>query len=391
MREACRDCGMEKTAHIASWTDGILEPVAQKGAQLIPRALERTVGAGIDAALYGLGVFSPTETYSERDIGARAWCLAQAARERGIMIRATRGPFGFINYFEFDTPSRTLRFEGLPIEQPDAHRIDDKGAVKTALASAGFPVLPGRAFWFWQKRGARAFARAIGFPLVVKPTNGSYSRHVSTNISNETELERAVRHALRYGPSFLVERYLPDARVVRATVVGDDFLACAERIPANVVGDGTHTIRELIDKKNSHPLRGEITQHEAVLFKIVEDATTDALLAAEGYQKNSVPPRDAVVLLQRDPFVRLGADCREVTGVAHPENIALFKDIARHFETPLVGIDFICRDITASWKNQDCAILELNSLPCIEIHHYPSEGTPQNVAGAILDYALSRA
>ena len=73
----------------------------------------------------------------------------------------------------------------------------------------------------------------------------------------------------------------------------------------------------------------------------------------------------------------------EVTDIAHPDNIQLFKDTAKIFDTRLVGLDFIVPEIEKSWKNQNCAILELNSVPCIELHHFPSSGEPKNVAGAV--------
>jgi len=51
----------------------------------------------------------------------------------------------------------------------------------------------------------------------------------------------------------------------------------------------------------------------------------------------------------------------------------------------VVGIDFLCENISKSWKKQKCAILELNSVPSIELHHFPSAGVPQNVAKAMVD------
>jgi len=51
----------------------------------------------------------------------------------------------------------------------------------------------------------------------------------------------------------------------------------------------------------------------------------------------------------------------------------------------LTGIDFLAQDIAVSWKEQPCAILELNSVPCIEVHHFPSSGAPTNPAKALAD------
>jgi len=42
-------------------------------------------------------------------------------------------------------------------------------------------------------------------------------------------------------------------------------------------------------------------------------------------------------------------------------------------------------NISRSYKEQPCAILELNNMPCIELHLFPSSGKPQNVAKAVVD------
>jgi cyanophycin synthetase len=113
--------------------------------------------------------------------------------------------------------------------------------------------------------------------------------------------------------------------------------------------------------------------------------TTDRLLGEQGHTLNTVPEEEEVVYLQADPFLTLGGDLVEVTEATHPENLQLFKDIAKFFDMRLVGIDFIAPDINASFTSQQCAVLELNSVPCIELHHFPSSGRPQNVAGALVD------
>ena len=88
--------------------------------------------------------------------------------------------------------------------------------------------------------------------------------------------------------------------------------------------------------------------------------------------------------MQKDPFLKLGGDLVEETPKVHPDNIQLFRNIAKFFDIRVVGIDFLIKDVAHSWKNQECAVLELNSLPCIELHHFPSSGKPQNVADAIV-------
>jgi cyanophycin synthetase len=81
----------------------------------------------------------------------------------------------------------------------------------------------------------------------------------------------------------------------------------------------------------------------------------------------------------------LGADLFERTGEVHPDNLELFRAVARLFNTRLVGIDFLAEDISKSWRGQNAAIIELNSLPYIDMHHFPTKGEPVNVGGFICD------
>jgi hypothetical protein len=57
--------------------------------------------------------------------------------------------------------------------------------------------------------------------------------------------------------------------------------AIAERVPAHVTGDGTHTVRELVDITNSDPRRG--VGHEKVLTKIKVDAAAEELVREQGF------------------------------------------------------------------------------------------------------------
>ena len=272
------------------------------------------------------------------------------------------------------------------ISKYDTRLVDDKEKTKSHLQKGNFPVAEGKSFWFWQKKKAIEFGtKKLGYPLVVKPRSGSVSRHVTTNIQNSEKLKIAIDKAVIYSPAFIIEKFIPDTAVYRATVIDFDYVACVKQVPANVVGDGISTIRELIDKKNSTPRRGEPHQKEYTLYKIIENETTEKLLSERGYTFLSVPKENEVIFLQKDSFLKLGGDLVDVTSEVHPDNLEFFRHVAGFFDIRVVGIDFLAQDISCSWKEQQCAILELNSVPCIELHHFPSSGAPQNVARAVAD------
>ena len=81
-----------------------------------------------------------------------------------------------------------------------------------------------------------------------------------------------------------------------------------------------------------------------------------------------------------------GGTTTEVTDIVHPDNVEMLERVAKFLADPLVGVDFIIEDITKSWKEeQHCGIIECNSLPFIDLHHYVMFGKPNNVAGKLWD------
>lgn len=330
------------------------------------------------------------DDFSLSEIQMRSACFINEGRKWGVKFKAAKGPVGYTNHFCAEVNGQKIRFESLPVAEHvskyDVSFVDCKERTKNHLEKGNFPIAEGKSFWFWQKDRALKFGSDdLGFPLVVKPRGGSVARHVTTNIRSKEELRRAISKAVVYSPAFVVERFVENSLVYRATVVDFDFVAVVKQVPANIIGDDVSTIQQLIKKKNSDGKRGEPHQKDFTLYKIVIDDATIKLLAEKNYSLQAIPQKDEVVYLQKNPFLKLGGDLVEVTEVVHPENIRLFKAIAKFFDIRLVGIDFLVPDIANSYKNQNCAVLELNNVPCIEMHHFPSSGKPQNVANALVD------
>ncbi|MBI5153416.1 MAG: hypothetical protein HZA36_03080, partial [Parcubacteria group bacterium] len=280
-------------------------------------------------------------------------------------------------------------FEGLPAAEhtntTESTKIDDKIYVKRKLEQNSLPTPKGRHFWFFNEKKAFFYGTQLGFPLMVKPRNGSASRHCTFNVQNEKELKLAIKKVFRLDPCVIIERFISNTTLFRATVVDAQFVACAKRIPANVVGDGTQTIEELITIKNKEPRRKKAPDKTTTLYHITYDHTSERLLRTRGLSLVSIPQKGERILLQEKGIIDLGGDPIDVTPSIHEDNLDLFRSVATLFNIKLVGMDFLAEDITRSWKKQRTAILELNSLPYIDIHHFPAEGSPQNVGKALVD------
>jgi cyanophycin synthetase len=310
--------------------------------------------------------------------------LWDEAKKRGIVMRE----FRFLGLptasFVATYPNgKKISFGSFPIP-PRAFEgvwwIDTKTILKRKLARIGIPIARGGAAF--TRRGARKIFRRLEAPVIVKPYEGSGSRHTTIHVTSESELERAFRVSQQITPLSIIEEELA-GEVYRPTLVGGTLVATIRRDKPSVVGDGTHTVRELVEIENEHPKRqgpyySRIALEEANLKE----------LARQGMTPQSIPQEGARVMLHQKINWSVGGTTTDVTDEVHPDNRELFEQIARLLRAPLIGIDFVIEDISRSWKEQKrCGVIECNSRPFFDNHHLPFAGQPRNVAGAIWDYA----
>ncbi len=382
--KTCPDCGPLPKSHFEKYIESFLE-------YFLPRLNKKWSDFGerfLVRLLSSARILQRAKDFPLEKISLRTGVFIKEGRKRGWDFWAFKGPAGYLNVFKLQAGRRQYFFEGLPIAGNE--KIDDKAAVKKCLLKHKLPTPEGKSFWFFNRDKAFKYGLLLGFPLMVKPRSGSMSHHITTNVRTEKELKEAIGRALCYEPTFIIEKYLADAHVYRATVVGKDRIACVQRVPAHIIGDGIHNASQLVEIKNKDPRRGLPRQKDTTLYRLVIDETSQRLIKEQGFSFNDVIPAGKIVYLQEKIILDLGADLVEVTEKMHPDNVALFKKIAEIFGVKLVGIDFLCDDISLSWKNQNCGIVELNSLPYIDMHHFPSEGEPVNVANWICSMVEER-
>ena len=114
----------------------------------------------------------------------------------------------------------------------------------------------------------------------------------------------------------------------------------------------------------------------------------EAILRRQGLTLESVPKKGEKIYLQDKIILSCGCDIINCKNQAHPDNIELFLEAARLLDTPLVGIDFLCPDITRSYQEQKTALLEANTRPHLDMHQFPSHGEPEPVAERVWDILL---
>jgi cyanophycin synthetase len=258
----------------------------------------------------------------------------------------------------------------------------DKALTNQLLSSVGLPVP--QSHTVRTEDDAVAMARRIGYPVVVKPLDGNHGRGVGIDLRDEAAVRAhfpVAREESRRG-IVVVESFIV-GNDYRCLIIGGKMAAIAERVPAHVIGDGQHTIAELVEITNADPRRG--VGHEKVLTRIVVNEQALELVAKQGYTMDSVPPEGEMVKLALTGNMSTGGISIDRTFDAHPENVEIAEEAARLIGLDVAGIDFICPDISAPVRETGGAICEVNAAPGFRMHTHPTVGEPQYIAKPVVD------
>ena len=258
----------------------------------------------------------------------------------------------------------------------------DKSLTNALLSSAGLPVP--RSQVVRTQDGAVEAAHSIGYPVVAKPLDGNHGRGVGLDLRTDDDVRRAFAPAYDESSNgdVVVESFVA-GNDYRVLVVGGVMAAVAERVPAGVVGDGVHSVRELVEIENGDPRRG--IGHERVLTRIRVTPAAEELVRSQGYELDAVPGAGARVKLAATGNMSTGGTSIDRTGEAHPDNVEIAETAARVIGLDVAGIDFIVPDIGVPVREQGGAIVEVNAAPGFRMHTHPTDGEPQYVAKPVID------
>jgi cyanophycin synthetase len=258
----------------------------------------------------------------------------------------------------------------------------NKELTNRLLQEVGIPVPRGQVVRNADE--AARIANRIGFPVVIKPLDGNHGRGVCINLKDDEEVRRlypVAEEESRAG-TVVVESFIT-GKDYRILVVNNEVVAVAERVPAHVKGDGTHTIAQLIEITNTDPRRG--VGHEKILTRISVDAQTYETLERQGLTLDNVPAVDSVVQLKQTGNMSTGGTSIDRTDDIHPDNVQIARQAAMVVGLDIAGIDFIAADIAQSVRQAGGAIVEVNAGPGFRMHTHPTEGHPRHVGRAVID------
>ena len=260
----------------------------------------------------------------------------------------------------------------------------NKTVTKKILSAAGFPVPAGAEFPTLEESIAYySFIKDKSIVIKPKSTNFGLGISIFQEPTNLDSYQKALEIAFSEDSSVLVEEFIAGTEY-RFFVLDGKCEAVLLRLPANVKGDGQHTIRELVATKNTNPLRGR--DHRSPLERIKLGEIELLMLEQQGYKADDILPKGGQVFLRRNSNISTGGDSIDMTEAMHPSYKKLAAEMATAIGAWVCGVDLIIPDSTlpASKKEPNCTCIELNFNPSMYMHTYCTEGPGQSITPNIL-------
>jgi cyanophycin synthetase len=312
-------------------------------------------------------------------LGPSTGSIVDAAVARGVPFRRlTQG-----SLVQFGWGAKQRRIWAAEVDNTSAVSesiAQDKDLTKRLLQSAGVPVPIGRPVDTVDD--AWEAALEVGLPVVVKPQDGNQGKGVTVNVASREHMEVAYKAAAEIG-QVMVEKFLPGSDY-RLLVVGDKLVAAARRDPPHVIGDGELTVKQLVDKVNADPKRGD--GHATSLTKIRFDDIAVARLALQDLTPDDVPEKGRRVILRNNANLSTGGTATDVTDDVHPDVAARAIAAAQVVGLHVCGVDVVAESVMRPLEEVSGGIVEVNAAPGLRMHLSPSYGKGRNVGEAIISH-----
>lgn len=262
--------------------------------------------------------------------------------------------------------------------------MENKTVTKKVLKEAGFRV-PGGAEFSSMEEAVKAYPRFADQAFVIKPKSTNYGLGITIFKEGASleDYQAGLAIAFREDSSVLVEEFMPGTEY-RFFVIDGEVQAIMLRVPANVIGDSIRTVKELVEEKNSDPLRG--TNHRAPLELIQLGELEQLMLKEQGLTIESVPQANQIVYLRENSNISTGGDSIDMTDEFSEAYKKIAVSAVEALGAKISGIDLIIPDkeIDPTTDKKAYGIIEANFNPAMHMHVYPFAGKGRRLTMNVL-------
>lgn len=317
------------------------------------------------------------------DLELSTQLLLKAAVRRGINIELLDRTQNFIRLSKGSKQEYVVQATKTSLDRYSSIlAMENKKVTKLVLAEHGIAT-PGGHDFASPTEAKLSWGLFQKQAIVVKPISTNFGLGITILKENRDPraFERAVEIAFAEDTQILIEPFIP-GKEFRFFLIDDQVVAILHRVPANVVGDGCLTIRQLVALKNQDPLRG--VGYVTPLERIRLGEAEEIHLRIQGLDFDSIPVPGATVFLRENSNISTGGDSIDYTDRAHPSYTRIASAAANALGVKITGLDMMVQDIEAPATPDNHAIIEMNFNPAIHIHCHPYHGTNRKLDERIL-------
>lgn len=318
------------------------------------------------------------------DLELSTQLLLKAAVKRGIKFQLLDREENFVVLTKGDHKEYVKQATKTSLDSYSTVLImENKIVTKEVLKQQGIRVPSGEAFGDLEA-AMNAYGTYRNKRIVIKPksTNFGLGITIFTDDFSKEDYQKAFAIAFEHDRTVLLEEFMT-GKEYRFLVMGDEVVGVLHRVPANVVGDGVHTIEELVHEKNKDPLRGR--GYKTPLEKIRIGEAEEMFLKNHTMTWSDIPPLNEIIYLRENSNISTGGDSLDFTD----EIPGCYKDLAiqsaKAAGATICGVDMMIDDIREEAKDTNYSIIEINFNPAIHIHCYPFKGKNRQADERILD------
>lgn len=317
-------------------------------------------------------LFAPVqEQEGLAELNPYARIIADEAVMRGITVDVLDGKGGYLRLTHGGTSVVTRESLSELTNAVAMSRCDDKRVARRVVSEAGIRVPRGRTASFSDED--YAFLADAG-SVVVKPARGEQGAGITVGVKSNDDLDRAVAWAAKHCPDVLIEERC-EGEDLRVVVINGKVIAAAVRRPPEVVGSGTHTIRQLVEAQSRR--RSAATHGESVIP--IDDITEDTVRDA-GFGLDEVLPSNERLVVRRTANLHTGGTIRDVTDELNPTLARVAVEAADAIGIPVTGIDLMVPSV----DGEQYVFIEANERPGLANHE------PRPTAQAFVDLLFPR-
>ncbi len=174
--------------------------------------------------------------------------------------------------------------------------------------------------------------------IIVKPKKRLHGFGSTVDVKTKEDLQKAIKASKKIHPDILLEEMM-EGQEMRVIMINFKVAAAGVRKPPIIVGNGEHTILQLVKKQSRR--REQATQGENTIP--VDKILTETVQSA-GYELDDVLPKGKELQVRNTTKQRYGGTFHNITNEMHPDLINAARRAAIALDIPVVGLDFIVKD-----------------------------------------------